>query len=368
VQKIQLERIDAIDLIRGYFLFVIVIDHLGRFFGLYDLFTGRAHQWVSAAEGFFFVSGMMIGLVRGRKMLDKPLLESVKKVFSRSLQLYLWGVGLTLLFTFIAQFLVGVPGLKEGSFYNEPITKLLVYAFSLRYNYGWTDFLGYYAIYLLLSPIALWLLRRGYWFILLFISTVIWYIGGNSQLSMQLLFFSGSIIGFYLPEIEYWFKHLSTRMKLLTSGLIVSLASITIALSFFFNTFIDTLHNVAHYPHFGLNVEKLFTLNASTIAPYFDRYRLAPGRLILFMLWFSALYILARRYEALIKKLLGGFLIIYGQNSLYVYIVHSFFVFFSHLIFPSSTNFVISFAVNTFVLATIWFMLKKKFLFNIIPR
>ena len=68
----KLQRIDTIDIIRGYFLFVIIIDHLARFFGFFDLFTGGGRQWVSAAEGFFFISGMMIGLVRAKKLKDKP--------------------------------------------------------------------------------------------------------------------------------------------------------------------------------------------------------------------------------------------------------------------------------------------------------
>jgi len=366
--KKQIERIDAIDIIRGYFLFVIVIDHLGRFFGFYDLFTGRAHQWVSAAEGFFFVSGMMIGLVRGRKLKDKPFLESVKKVMSRGFQLYLWGVGLTLLFTLFAHFMVGMPGLKEGAFNNEPFSKLLIYAFTLRYNYGWTDFLGYYAIYMFISPLALFLLRRGYWYILLLLSTAVWYLGGNSQLGMQLLFFGGSIVGFYLPEIEHWFLHLHKKVRLFIASILITLTSLTIALSMFLNTFIDTLHNVTHYPRFGLPVEVIFNYNAHTLAPLFDRYKLAPGRILLFILWFSTLYLVVRRYEEPIKNTLGKFFIPYGQNSLYVYIVHSFFVFFSHPLFPTQTNFIVSFGVNTLVLVIIWLMIKTKFLFKIIPR
>ena len=44
------QRVVALDLLRGYFLFVMIIDHLGRFPGLFDLLTGRDKMWVSAAE------------------------------------------------------------------------------------------------------------------------------------------------------------------------------------------------------------------------------------------------------------------------------------------------------------------------------
>lgn len=369
MKKFSLGRIDSIDIIRGYFLFVIIIDHLGRTFGIYDLFTGRGTQWVSAAEGFFFVSGLMIGLVRGRKLADQPFKVTLKKVWGRAGQLYLWSIGLTLLFTIIAWQLVGVAGVKSGAFINEPISKLIVVLLTMQYNYGWADFLMYYVWYLLFSPLAIWLLRKNLWYLLLAISFIVWLIGKNAQLSWQILFFSGTVVGYYLPEIFVWWRARDSRLRAITKSLVFLITIPTVLLSLFTNTLIDNPAHRIWFAKHGLHTDWWHNFNANYLAKtWFDKYNLAPGRLILFFIWFMALYWLIRRFEPQIKKTLGKFFIPLGQNSLYVYIVHAFFVYFSQLIWPKQTPLWLNFLVNTVVLAIIWLMVKYKVLFKLIPR
>lgn len=366
----DIKRNDAIDIIRGYFLFVIIIDHLYRFFGFYDLFTGGGRQWVSAAEGFFFVSGMMIGLVRGRKLLNKPLKESCKKILSRAAVLYIWSVGLTFFFTIIGTLYVDNPGVKSGLFYNEPISKLIIHTLTLRFTYGWADFLVYYVIYLLLSPIAIWLLRIGKWYILGAISFLVWLLlGKNVQLTWHLLFFWGAIAGFYLPEIELWFKQLPGVVKHTVSASIISLMAITVSISLFFNTIVNILYRNQSLPRLGIDVYSLQEYNTNVLAPIFDKYTLAYGRLILFLIWFGALYILVRKFEKPLTRTLGKFFIPLGQNSLYVYIVHAVIVYIINLLIPNkSTPVLLNILLNTIVLFTIWLMVKKEVFFKIIPR
>ena len=80
----SLQRIDTIDILRGFFIFMIVVDHLELFPSGFDILTGRGLLWMSAAEGFFFLSGMMIGMVRGRKVQHWPMRAVSKKLFSRA--------------------------------------------------------------------------------------------------------------------------------------------------------------------------------------------------------------------------------------------------------------------------------------------
>lgn len=364
----KLERIDTIDIIRGYFLFVIIIDHLARFFGFFDLFTGGGRQWVSAAEGFFFISGMMIGLVRARKLKDKPLSVTTKKIWSRALQLYIWSVGLTFFFVLVAQFHLLNPGLKEGAFTAEPISKLISHTLLLRYVYGWADFLVYYVIYLLFTPLAVYLLRSGKWLLLLATSVFIYLLADNLQLSWQLLFFSGTIAGYYLPEIEARAKALSQNKKRFLFGSIFFVGISTLLVSLFFNTFVAIMETHPNWPTLGLNFTQLHNYNTYTLAPWFDKYRLAIGRLSLFYFWFIALYVAVRRFEPQIKKFIGWFFIPYGQNSLYVYMIHAFIIFFVNLAIPTHVSNYLNILVNTVVLAIIWVVIKKKVLFSIIPR
>ncbi len=363
------KRIASIDLIRGYLLFVIIIDHVGRFFGFYDLFTGSGTQWVSAAEGFFFVSGIMIGLVRGRKLIGEPMAKVTKKIWSRAAVLYVWAIMLTALFTGIAQFFITNPGLKVGAFYNESFWHFVNRTLTLRYNYGWADFLGYYVIYLLFAPLALYLIRRGMWKLLLLMSGLIWAVGNNAQLSWQLLFYSGCIVGFYLFDIEAWFKALGQKTKHTVAGELISLSVITIAISLFFNSVIDLMYRPTNnFNPLGATTEILYNFNRYQLAEYFNKYTLGIGRLILFYLWFTALYIVVRRYEKTLVKYVGWFFTPLGQNSLYVYIMHALLLFIFDLFVSRSLPIWLNILVNTLFLLVLWTLVKTKFLFKVIPR
>ena len=369
MKKEILGRIVGIDIIRGYFLFVILVDHLGRTFSGYDFFTGGGQQWVSAAEGFFFVSGVMIGLIRGRKLRDQPFSITVKKLLERSFQLYIWAIGLTLLFTLIAHLFITNSGLKTGFFQNEPLWKLLTHTVTLRYNYGWADFLNYYAIYLLLSPLAILLLRTKKWYVLLLINFITWILADNVQFAWQLLFFGGAIAGYYLPEIEYWFNNLKKKTQRYIYIIITTLGVTTIATSIFFNMVIDVMNRPASkFNILGSLTVRLYDFNTYFLANYFDKYTLGYGRLILFVIWFSMLYLLVRRYETLIAKYLGWFFIPLGQNSLYVYIMHAIVLFLLNLVLPVQLPIWLNVVANTAFLGFIWILVKTKFLFKIIPR
>lgn len=363
------KRILAVDLIRGYFLFVIIIDHLYRFFGFYELFTGGGTQWVSAAEGFFFISGIMIGLVRGRKLIAEPLSVAAKKVWSRAFQLYCWSVALTTSFTLLGLAFTGNPGLKLGGFRNESFGHFLSTTLTLRYNYGWADFLVYYILYLLFTPLALWLLRRGKWYILLGISFVIWLFSSNTQLGWQLLFFSGTIVGFYLYDIEGWFTRLSKTAKRILATAIITLGLSTLAISEFFNSIIYHMNNAnPAQTFFGVTTADLFDLNKYYLSHIFDKYSLGAGRLIFFYIWFAMLYLVTRYYEKAINKVAGWFLIPLGQNSLYVYIVHAILLFILNLTLPPVIPIWANIVVNTLFLAAIWSLVRYRVLFKYIPR
>lgn len=68
-------RLDYLDYLRGYFVVVIITDHLWRYPSLFSLITGEARLWMTAAEGFVMISGFLIGYVRGFKGRKNPLLR-----------------------------------------------------------------------------------------------------------------------------------------------------------------------------------------------------------------------------------------------------------------------------------------------------
>src|ERR1700757_4441609 len=83
-------RIEALDYLRGFFILVIIVDHVWRWPNLFQYASGRGELWASAAEGFIIISGLLVGYVRGRKSLKKPLRDVSKKLVLRGLMLYVW--------------------------------------------------------------------------------------------------------------------------------------------------------------------------------------------------------------------------------------------------------------------------------------
>lgn len=374
---IKIERILTFDILRGFFLVVIILNHLYYYPNGLDWLTGRGHLYVSSAEGFFLISGIMLGLVRGRKLIDKPLAAASKLVIKRALQLYAVFVVLTLAYTFIAWAIVGQPGLKWGfAPLDTPIYELIWNTLSMQYLYGWVDFLRMYVVFMLATPLALWLLRRGWWYVVLIASGFIWTLFPDNTtfsegfmlmpISWQLVFFTGLVIGFHWPEITAAWRKLWPRARVAAGVLLVvaMIGSMLWSAGLVFGNRLDSEQAVKWADtHREIEYEN------------FDKNRLPIPRLVLGAVWFWALFWLLRRYESWFKKTIGWLLVPLGQNSLYVYIVHSAIVFGLHFIwFPqyrevqSLSKLPINLALSIVAVLVIWYLVKRQVWFRFIPR
>lgn len=366
----KVERIDIFDLLRGYFVFVLIVDHIERWPGVLDWVTGQGRLWASAAEGFFIVSGIMIGMIRGRKAVEKPLWDVTKILWQRGLQLYLWAVGLSLAFTLLAIYwpfggliAPGLEGLQGPATWQNYLFRTMI----LEFSYGWTGFLKFYAVYIFLAPVAVWLLRKGLWWLLLAGCTGLWFYGldkDNWWYSWQLLFYGGAIVGFYVPEIQSRWRKLSnlSRTFITSTTLTASLGILLLSVFFTFGWSIVKQEGNAFMSYDD------YLIARSWINPLFDRVSLQPLRLATAILWFSALIIIFITFQNSIKKWLGWLLMTYGQNSLYVYIMHGFFVYALDLLVPRTSSIVLNLLLMTSVVMTLWYITKKQFLFRYIPR
>ncbi len=366
-------RIIALDLLRGYFLVSIILNHLQWYPNLYDWVALRGTLLVSAAEGFFMVSGMLLGIVRGRNLADKPFRVSALLVLKRGLTLYITSVILMLIFTLIGWFFLDNPGLKPGIRpIDQPIHEILFGAFSLQYLYGWADFLRLYAIFIIATPLALWLLRKGKWWVVAIISCVIWSIfpiaheiTGNSTellmpLSWQLIFFGGLIIGFHWVDLRNWWQGRTKTLRRSLAASVLGVATLTLAI----NAFIVIGTTIGFLP------EHVASFYHSLQTDFFDKHALDIPRIVLFGLWFTLGLAIFMRYEKQIAKTFGWILLPFGTNSLYVYILHAILLFFAHLVIAPGTtnNLLVNFIGASLILGVILFAVKKRFLFKIIPR
>lgn len=362
-------RLVAFDLMRGYFLLVILLNHLNYYPSGFEWITGQSNLYASTAEGFFLLSGIVLGMVRGAKLLNQPFKIAARLLVQRGVLLYVTSIILVILATVVGQLFIGNPGLKPGI---VPLNTLqdwgnfLIGTVTLQYTYGWADYLRLYAIFLVAAPIALWLLRRGWWYVLAIISVLVWLshpllFSGNPELlqplSWQLIFFAGFSIGFYHKSISAWWRKLRSHRRTAIIATISTIAVVTLIANVILVFFKDL-------PLFGQTAGHWDTL----LYTNFDKAELPVPRLLLFGVWFTALYFLVSRFQAQITRFAGWLLLPFGTQSLYVYILEAIVVFTLHLIYFDGTLWYINLLFTLIAIGLVYLAVRTKFLMKIIPR
>ncbi len=370
MQKISGSRIVTFDLLRGYFILIIIIDHLQRWPGIFDWFTGQGRLWVSAAQGFIIISGVMIGLIRAYKDKSLPLKIVTRKLWKRAFILYLWSIATSMIALVLVSYWQTTfspypPGTDS---INNPDNILgAVFQFAnLSAVFGWTNFLGLYAVFLFFSPLAIWLLRTGNWWLLLAISIIIWLLGNgrdNMFMTWQLLFFSGSVFGYYYNQLQSRFdnyKYKSLAKKLVVSLTVVILIASTLVI------FGWPLVKSSVSP---VSLEQ-FTNFRATIDPYFNKVDLPLPMLVVNLITFMGLFTLFNRYQHQIYKKLGWLLLPFGRHSLFVYILQGIIVVIVAGLVTPLNNIIVNASINVLTILLIWALTTKpafKFLHKIIP-
>ena len=84
-----------LDLLRGFCLFAMIVDHIAGPSALHWL-TGGNRFYVSAAEGFVFISGLLLGMISHATIARDGFGAVLSKTLRRAANLYLLMVALTL--------------------------------------------------------------------------------------------------------------------------------------------------------------------------------------------------------------------------------------------------------------------------------
>lgn len=368
MQRVQTKRIVTFDLLRGFFILVIIADHLQRWPGVFDWFTGQGRLWVSAAEGFILISGIMIGLIRGHKDKSLPLITVSKKLWKRAFILYIWSVitslvALVIVLNWQTNFVPYPPGSDSFNPYSSWLS-IVIQSLNLTAVFGWTNFLGLYAVFLAVSPLAIWLLRNGKWWLLLLISSLIWMVGFNEKnmfFSWQLLFFIGSTFGYYFRTITIWWA--SFKYRKITSYSIVGLSLIIITTS----TLVIFGWPIVKSSISPITLENFINFR-NQIDPYFIREELLPARLFATLVCFLGLFLVVNKYQHQIYKLIGWLLLPFGRHSLFVYILQGIFVIIVAGLIPPLDNILLNALIIICSVLMLWLLTTKvKFLHKIIP-
>lgn len=371
-------RIFALDLMRGYFILVIASIHLAYYPSLLGTFDGRGQLWVSEAEGFFLISGLLIGIIRRSDIRKGGYRLAVVRMWQRGAKLYLASIALSFIYLSIAAITNGlhIAGAKNGLDFSSSVGQLIWRVVTLQYSYGWADFLGYYAAFMLLAPLVVGLLYRRLWWVVAAISLGIWTLRWsgdfgifNPFMQWQVYFFLGSILGYYwydltaaVTRLSHSIRSMLSRLSMATSAAIVSISS--------FIVFTPAAYASRELPHgrWGNLVHGL--QNASTNNIYDSLLlhgRVGLLRPLVALIVFAGMFAFVLRFERQIMHYGGKLLLPFGQNSLYVYIIQSLFLF-AIPFFLQPGNYLLNSVIELVIITLAWLGIRYRVLFRLIPR
>ena len=182
-----MKRFEIIDGMRGYFLVFMLINHL-IFVGGYWMMevNHRQFAFVEDAQGFVFLSGLLIGMVYARKMIKNGYEKGRQLLFDRAFELYRYAMG-TVMAVLVVQLIL--PDAQRLWYnwlgttnFDEPLRLAAIATFLFQPTF--MDILPQYVVYMLFAPPMIWLCLKGRWAEVMVVSLVLWLAG---QLGLQRL-------------------------------------------------------------------------------------------------------------------------------------------------------------------------------------
>ena len=314
-----------LDLIRGFMVFAMIVDHVAGSSPL-EILTGGNRFLTSAAEGFVFISGLMTGLVYGRVVERRGTAAGLRKILLRVAALYALTVTLTLLFIVFSE-RTAMPWAKQIDLASP--AAFLIDVFTFQRTYFLVDVPLLYTLLFLCAPAALALLHRGKGWLVLMVSISLyalyqvfpnrlvlpWPIEGNGPFNFgawQVLFFVGMWLGFKQPRLPALDARAS-RLVLLASG-----AAMVVLTGVF-----AWLHLASDQAPGGSTSDAAAAQTARLWVQdiLLEKGDLRPGRVFATAVVLIFFFLLTTRYWGTIKRILGPVLLPLGQNALYAYTV-----------------------------------------------
>src|SRR5256714_12315088 len=167
-----------IDAVRGLMLVWMALTHLPTFLPTY---TNQPFGFVSASEGFIFLSALFTGRIYFRLAVHDGYPAMRRKLWMRTLRLYGYHV-LLLAFAFLVAVPIAAHGNRPGlhnllDFYFAAGPKQsIIEALLLIYRPPLLDILPMYILFLLFTPVVLILARRIGWTPLLAGGGTLWFL------------------------------------------------------------------------------------------------------------------------------------------------------------------------------------------------
>jgi hypothetical protein len=386
-------RDQRLDLLRGWIITAVVVTHI-EVAGPYSYLALNAIGAISGAELFVLLSGLVMGMVYPKSVAKIGAWETLNHNNRRALKLYLTALGVVILVYLLSR-IPGVDGSVvtsftdrgtgeggEGAaghvydlyanaprFFDYPVPAYAVEEL-LRLGMGpWVfNIMGLFVVLTLAVPALIWLMQRRLWWVVLIASWALYITDAlghvrviDSQfqdvfplLTWQVVFTHGIVLGYYRKPI--------VRALLSPRGLAVAATGAGV--------YAAALGLLWTNHHLRLQLPWIpADLYSSLYGNLFNRTFLQPGRLMDLLLFLSVAFIVLTAFWAPLSKAFGWLYIPLGQASLYVFIVHVFFVLaVGNVPGLDRTSTWQGLLVHTVVVGLIWVMVRKKILFKVIPH
>jgi hypothetical protein len=370
---------------RGLIMIYLVVVHM-EYDSLFSLFMWEHFAIVSSAEGFVMLSGIVVGMVYGRRAQKEGLWPAAQRLWQRAFKLYrvnvfvILSIALLGLLPFLNMFEVThwwVPGERNHAYalypsMDAPWWEWLWKALLLKIGPHQFQILGLYVVFLGLAPLVIMALMRGHSSWVLLVSWAIYIVNlfvairvtparfelGFPLLTWQLLFFNGLVAGFHHDKVFGWLVADKNRWA--------GWLSAALCLAFMFLA-LNTPY-LMFWPGdtFSFIPAETFQHIRDLL---FDKTHLGLGRVLNNLVLLITMYILLSRYWLGFNKMLGWLLIPLGQASLYVFTLHVYAILLvSNLPIPVLDSFVWASMAHGATILVIWWMVKRQVLFRWIPR
>lgn len=315
----------AIDVLRGYCILMMVTSHIAT----QSYVNNGVHllRFVSGAEGFVFLAGLVLGMVYRRRLDAAPARQAYAAIWKRASMLWLVHCVLTLAAVAANPLLFHYADIPDVS--RLPLWGVVWLTATLRLQPGhMLNILPLYVFLLAAAPLCFELLRRGRTGWVLAASAAVFLYtqfepgagrwvdpisGGEAfpPLAWQILFVPGIVIGYHSALIR------STILNRHRKWMTWALAAVCAAVAAF--VWVQT-------PTFQFYNHEAWDLFL------WERHPLRFGRVLYFFLAISTFYLLAQGWLAAARRIkLPRFpldvLSTLGRNSLYAFLVHLGFAF-----------------------------------------
>jgi hypothetical protein len=306
-----------LDLLRGFAVFAMIVDHIGGESSWLYRLTGGDRFFTSAAEGFVFISGLVFGIVYAGVLARQGLAEGILKAINRAAMLYGLTVVLTLATAWIAS--------RYQLYWATDVTRATLRDFvlsvvTLHRTFYMTDVLLLYTFLLVGAAASLVFLATGRTWMVLAASwglwglwqfdyqyaSFVWSIQGNDIFHLapwQVLFFTGLVIGYHRRVLARRFGRLTGPWTLVVSG------------GCFIWLIVLYRNNLAGFPlSDSLRVVESFTYKPNV----------GPGRLFAFAVVALFAHSLVTMLWRPLIRATGWLLLPLGQHALFAYSLHLF--------------------------------------------